>query len=157
MEKKYNIAIAGTGYVGLSLSTLLSQHNYVTAVDIISEKVDKINNRISPVQDEYIDKYFSEFVSGQRDLDLTAVWNNGEDGSENSYYSNKGSYGKYCNTDDHGNWENSGVAKYNDDKSLSRLDNYSPSSDDDGKHHHEWLKQNPDGSYEYGHGEDDNH
>lgn len=108
MEKKYNIAIAGTGYVGLSLATLLSQHNHVTAVDIISEKVDKINNRISPIQVEYIEEYFSEFVSGQRDLDLTAVWDNGEDGSENSYYSNKGSYDKYRNTDDYDNPSHSG-------------------------------------------------
>ena len=51
------IAVAGTGYVGLSIATLLAQHNKVYAVDIIAEKVKKINNRISPIQDEYIEKY----------------------------------------------------------------------------------------------------
>ena len=51
------IAVAGTGYVGLSIATLLSQHHKVTAVDVIPEKVEKINNRISPIQDEYIEKY----------------------------------------------------------------------------------------------------
>ncbi|MDD3038167.1 nucleotide sugar dehydrogenase [Bacteroides sp.] len=54
------IAVAGTGYVGLSIATLLSQHHEVMAVDIVPEKVDKINNRISPIQDEYIEKYFAE-------------------------------------------------------------------------------------------------
>ena len=63
-----NIAVAGTGYVGLSIATLLSQHNHVTAVDIIPEKVDLINNRKSPIQDEYIEKYLAE-----KDLDLTAT------------------------------------------------------------------------------------
>lgn len=53
------IAVAGTGYVGLSIATLLSQHHKVTAVDVIPEKVEKINNRISPIQDEYIEKYFA--------------------------------------------------------------------------------------------------
>lgn len=53
--KRYNIAVAGTGYVGLSMATLLAQHNHVTAVDLIPEKVEKINNRISPIQDEYIE------------------------------------------------------------------------------------------------------
>ena len=62
------IAVAGTGYVGLSIATLLSQHNKVTAVDIIPEKVEKINRRISPIQDEYIEKYFAE-----KKLDLTAT------------------------------------------------------------------------------------
>ena len=62
------IAVAGTGYVGLSIATLLSQHNQVTAVDIIPEKVDKINRRISPIQDEYIEKYFAE-----KELNLTAT------------------------------------------------------------------------------------
>lgn len=66
--KKYNIAVAGTGYVGLSLATLLAQHNHVTAVDVIPEKVDKINRRISPIQDEYIEKFLAE-----KDLDLTAT------------------------------------------------------------------------------------
>lgn len=68
LDKKYNIAVAGTGYVGLSIATLLSQHNHVTAVDIIPEKVDLINNRKSPIQDEYIEKYLVEKV-----LDLTAT------------------------------------------------------------------------------------
>lgn len=67
-NKKYNIAVAGTGYVGLSIATLLSQHNHVTAVDIIKEKVDLINDRKSPIQDEYIEKYLEE-----KDLDLTAT------------------------------------------------------------------------------------
>ncbi len=62
------IAVAGTGYVGLSIATLLSQHNEVTAVDIIAEKVEKINNRISPIQDEYIEKYLVE-----KDLNLKAT------------------------------------------------------------------------------------
>lgn len=62
------IAVAGTGYVGLSIATLLSQHNQVTAVDIIPEKVDKINRRIFPIQDEYIEKYFAE-----KELNLTAT------------------------------------------------------------------------------------
>lgn len=55
-----DIVIAGTGYVGLSLAVLLSQHNHVTAVDIIPEKVDLINQRKSPIQDEYIEKYLAE-------------------------------------------------------------------------------------------------
>ena len=68
MEKKYNIAVAGTGYVGLSIATLLAQHNHVTAVDVIPEKVDLINKRLSPIQDEYIEKYLAE-----KPLDLTAT------------------------------------------------------------------------------------
>lgn len=67
-SKSYKIAIAGTGYVGLSIATLLSQHNHVTAVDIIPEKVDLINNRKSPIQDEYIEKFLAE-----KELDLTAT------------------------------------------------------------------------------------
>lgn len=63
-----NIAVAGTGYVGLSIATLLAQHNHVTAVDIIPEKVDMINRRISPIQDEYIEQFFAS-----RELDLTAT------------------------------------------------------------------------------------
>ena len=55
-----NIAVAGTGYVGLSIATLLAQHNHVTAVDIIPEKVDLINNKKSPIQDDYIEKYLAE-------------------------------------------------------------------------------------------------
>ena len=69
------IAVAGTGYVGLSIATLLSRHHKVTAVDIIPEKVDKINSRVSPIQDEYIEKYFrGEFEDGAGGgLDLTAT------------------------------------------------------------------------------------
>ena len=66
--KRYKVAVAGTGYVGLSIATLLSQHNHVTAVDIVPEKVDLINKRRSPIQDEYIEKYLAE-----KDLDLTAT------------------------------------------------------------------------------------
>lgn len=62
------IAVAGTGYVGLSLAVLLSQYHEVVAVDIIPEKVDRINRRISPIQDEYIEQYFAE-----KDLNLTAT------------------------------------------------------------------------------------
>lgn len=62
------IAVAGTGYVGLSIATLLAQYNEVTAVDVIPEKVEKINNRISPIQDEYIEKYLAE-----KPLHLTAT------------------------------------------------------------------------------------
>ena len=58
--KDIKIAVAGTGYVGLSIATLLSQHHHVTAVDVIPEKVEKLNNRISPIQDEYIEKYLAE-------------------------------------------------------------------------------------------------
>lgn len=68
-----NIAVAGTGYVGLSLSVLLSQHNKVTAVDIVPEKVEKLNNYISPIKDEYIEKYLAEAKEGTRKLDLTAT------------------------------------------------------------------------------------
>ena len=62
------ICVAGTGYVGLSLATLLSQRHEVCALDIIPEKVEKINNRISPIQDEYIEKYFKE-----KNLNLVAT------------------------------------------------------------------------------------
>lgn len=62
------IAVAGTGYVGLSIATLLSQKHQVVAVDVIPEKVEKINNRISPIQDEYIEKYFAE-----KELNLTST------------------------------------------------------------------------------------
>ena len=65
---KKNIAVAGTGYVGLSMAVLLAQHHHVTAVDIIPEKVDLINRRLSPIQDEYIEKYLAE-----KELDLTAT------------------------------------------------------------------------------------
>ena len=73
VEKSFNIAIAGTGYVGLSLAVLLSQHNRVTAVDIVPEKVEKLNNYISPIHDDYIEKYLSEAKEGSRRLDLTAT------------------------------------------------------------------------------------
>lgn len=68
MDKKYTIAVAGTGYVGLSIATLLSQHHKVIAVDIVPDKVDMINNRRSPIRDEYIENFFAE-----KDLDLTAT------------------------------------------------------------------------------------
>ena len=68
MDKKYTIAVAGTGYVGLSIATLLSQHHKVYAVDIIPEKVELINQRKSPIQDEYIEKYLAE-----KEIDLTAT------------------------------------------------------------------------------------
>lgn len=68
MSKNYNIAVAGTGYVGLSIATLLAQNNTVNAVDIIPEKVELINNKKSPIQDDYIEKYLAE-----KELDLTAT------------------------------------------------------------------------------------
>lgn len=66
--KNIKIAVAGTGYVGLSIATLLSQHHHVTAVDVIPEKVEKLNNRVSPIQDDYIEKYLAE-----KKLNLTAT------------------------------------------------------------------------------------
>lgn len=84
-EKKFNIAVAGTGYVGLSLATLLSQHNHVTAVDIVPEKIEKLNNWKSPIQDEYIEKFFKEHE--ERGLDLHFVLNNGgEDNPSDAIY-----------------------------------------------------------------------
>ncbi len=71
--KEIKVAVAGTGYVGLSIATLLSQHHKVTAVDVIPEKVEKINKRISPIQDEYIEKYLAE-----KQLDLTATLDGAE-------------------------------------------------------------------------------
>ena len=68
MKQKYNIAVAGTGYVGMSIATLLAQHHHVTAVDVIPEKVDMINRSQSPIQDEYIERYLAE-----KPLDLTAT------------------------------------------------------------------------------------
>lgn len=65
---KYKIAVAGTGYIGLSIVTLLSQHHQVTAVDIVLEKVELINNRKSPIQDDYIEKYLAE-----KELNLIAT------------------------------------------------------------------------------------
>ena len=66
--KDITVAVAGTGYVGLSIATLLSQHHHVTAVDVIPEKVEKLNNKISPSQDDYIEKYLAE-----KKLNLTAT------------------------------------------------------------------------------------
>ena len=68
--RKYNIAIAGTGYVGLSIATLLAQKNHVMAVDVLPEKVQLINEKKSPIQDEYIEKYLAE-----KELDLYATMN----------------------------------------------------------------------------------
>ena len=68
MDKNLKIAVAGTGYVGLSIATLLAQHHKVIAVDVIPEKVDKINRRESPIQDEYIERYLAE-----KDLNLVAT------------------------------------------------------------------------------------
>ena len=66
--EKLNIAVAGTGYVGLSIAVLLSQHHHVTAVDVVPEKVELINQKKSPIQDDYIEKYLAE-----KNLDLTAT------------------------------------------------------------------------------------
>lgn len=66
--KEIRVAVAGTGYVGLSIATLLSQHHHVTAVDVIPEKVEKLNNKVSPIQDDYIEKYLAE-----KSLDLVAT------------------------------------------------------------------------------------
>jgi len=68
LKQAYTIAVAGTGYVGLSIAVLLAQHHHVIAVDVVSGKVEQINNRKSPIQDEYIERYFAE-----KDLDLTAT------------------------------------------------------------------------------------
>lgn len=78
VNKNIRIAVAGTGYVGLSIATLLSQHHQVTAVDVVSEKVDLINNRQSPIQDDYIEKYLAE-----KDLHLKAT-TNGEEAYKNA-------------------------------------------------------------------------
>lgn len=73
VSRPYKIAVAGTGYVGLSLAVLLAQHNQVTAVDIVPEKVEKLNKYISPIQDEYIEKYLGEAKKGKRTLNLNAT------------------------------------------------------------------------------------
>ena len=73
IAKQYRIAVAGTGYVGLSLAVLLAQHNDVTAVDIVPEKVEKLNRHVSPIQDEYIEKFLAEAKEGKRQLNLTAT------------------------------------------------------------------------------------
>lgn len=82
-KKAYKIAVAGTGYVGLSLAVLLAQHNQVTAVDIIPEKVKKLNKYISPIQDDYIEKYLKEAKTGKRVLNLTAT-TKGEEAYKNA-------------------------------------------------------------------------
>ena len=66
--KNIKVAVAGTGYVGLSIATLLAQHHQVTAVDVVPEKAEKLNKRISPIQDDYIEKYLAE-----KPLNLTAI------------------------------------------------------------------------------------
>ena len=66
--KDIKVAVAGIGYVGMSIATLLSQHHHVTAVDVIPEKVEKLNNRVSPILDDYIEKYLAE-----KKLNLTAT------------------------------------------------------------------------------------
>ena len=73
VDRPYKIAVAGTGYVGLSLAVLLAQHNPVTAVDIVPEKVEKLNHFISPIQDEYIEKFLAEAKKGKRALHLSAT------------------------------------------------------------------------------------
>ncbi len=73
ITRKYKIAVAGTGYVGLSLAVLLAQHNDVTAVDIIPEKVEKLNNYISPIQDDYIELFLNEAKEGKRELNFKAT------------------------------------------------------------------------------------
>lgn len=73
LKGHHNIAVAGTGYVGLSLAVLLAQHNKVTAVDIIQQKVDLINKKKSPIQDDYIEKYLTD-----KELDLNATMNAAE-------------------------------------------------------------------------------
>ena len=71
--KSYKITVAGTGYVGLSLAVLLAQHNTVTAIDIIPEKVEKLNKYISPIQDEYIEKYLDEAKNGKREYICVSI------------------------------------------------------------------------------------
>lgn len=73
VDRSYRIAVAGTGYVGLSMAVLLSQHNQVTAVDVIPEKVEKLNRYVSPIGDEYIEKYLNEAKAGKRKLQLHAT------------------------------------------------------------------------------------
>ena len=72
-DRRYRIAVAGIGYVGLSLAVLLSQHHHVVAVDIAPERVDQVNRLSSPIQDDYIEKFLSEARQGKRSLDLTAT------------------------------------------------------------------------------------
>ena len=77
VDRSYRIAVAGMGYVGLSLAVLLSQHNEVTAVDIVPEKVEKLNGYVSPIQDEYIERFLAEARAGQRKLQLRATTDGG--------------------------------------------------------------------------------
>ena len=81
-----NIAVAGTGYVGLSLATLLSQHNTVTAVDIVKEKIDKLNSWVSPIQDEYIEKFFREHEERKLDLHFSLNTQTEEDNPSDEVY-----------------------------------------------------------------------
>lgn len=81
-----NIAVAGTGYVGLSLATLLSQHNHVTAVDIVPEKIEKLNRWISPIQDEYIEKFFKEHEERHLDLHFALNTQSDEDNPSDAIY-----------------------------------------------------------------------
>ena len=76
--KQYKIAVAGTGYVGMSIATLLAQHHQVTAVDVIPEKVEKLNKRISPIQDEYIEKYEYTYKCFDRGNELFELERNGK-------------------------------------------------------------------------------
>lgn len=82
-KKPYNIVVAGTGYVGLSLAVLLSQNNLVTALDIIPEKINMLNQGNSPIQDDYIEKYLAENHDGSRKLNLTFLLNTGDPGADN--------------------------------------------------------------------------
>ena len=96
------IAVAGTGYVGLSIATLLAQHHKVTAVDVIPEKVEKINNRISPIQDDYIEKYLAEKplqltatldgASAYRDADFVVILDHGQIAAEGTPLTLKNTY-----------------------------------------------------------------
>ena len=82
--KDLKIAVAGTGYVGLSIATLLSQHHQVTAVDIVPEKVELINNKKSPIQDDYIEKYLAE-----KELNLVATFKTNYEGIDGRNFVNK--------------------------------------------------------------------
>ncbi len=84
-KQRFRIAVAGTGYVGLSLAVLLSQHHQVTCVDILPEKVEKLSRFESPIQDDYIETFFSEVKQGRRQLDFTATLNAEEAYGESDY------------------------------------------------------------------------
>ena len=83
--KNYKIAVAGTGYVGLSIATLLSQHHKVMAVDIVPEKVELINNKKSPIQDSYIEKYLAEIKNYYRIIDPEERLSENEKAEEEAY------------------------------------------------------------------------